>query len=66
MRERDRLGGSWGHPRAAGKCVLEAWAKARLGHQPTNGPGSAVPVVGQDRAVVGPEAGTLQHHRCKD
>ncbi|KAK4817644.1 hypothetical protein QYF61_023234 [Mycteria americana] len=65
MMERDRLGGSWGHPRAPGKCVVEARTKVRLGHQSTSGPGSAVPVAGQGRAVAGLEASTLQHHQCK-
>uniref|UniRef100_A0A8C0IEL4 Uncharacterized protein n=1 Tax=Bubo bubo TaxID=30461 RepID=A0A8C0IEL4_BUBBB len=51
MREQDRLGGSWEHPRALGKCVVEARAKARLGHQPASGLVSAVPVAGQGRAA---------------
>lgn len=41
MREQDRPGGSWGHPRAPAECVVAAGTEVRLGHEPTSGPGSA-------------------------
>lgn len=67
MREWDRLGDSRGHPRTPGKCAMEVKAEARLGHhQPTSGPGSAMPTARQDRAAVGLEAGTFQHYQCRD
>lgn len=63
MREQHSLGGSWGHPKAPAKDVVEARMMVRMGYQPMCRPSSAVPMSGQGMAAAQLEAGTLQHHQ---